>query len=75
MANYSEILGLELNSVAMEAHLPPDKLVFLRLLLQEWSIKHVACLWKVQGLWAFCSLSHKLFCAHAHSYVTSLTSL
>lgn len=48
-----EFLGLELDSVAMEAHLPPDKLIFLNSMLQAWSIKHVACLQEVQELAGF----------------------
>jgi hypothetical protein len=39
-----EFSGLELDLVAMEAHLPPDKLSFLRSLLYEWSVKCVACI-------------------------------
>jgi hypothetical protein len=48
-----EFLGLELDLVSMEARLPPDKLLFLRSLLHEWSVKHVACLQKVQELAEF----------------------
>ena len=48
-----KFLGLKLDSIAMEAHLPSNKLVFLKLLLQEWSIKCVACLLEVQELVGF----------------------
>lgn len=34
-----EMLGLELNSVAMEVHLPADKLAYLCELLALWSTK------------------------------------
>jgi hypothetical protein len=48
-----EFLGLELDSVAMEARLPPDKLVFLKTLLQHWSVKRFAGLKEVQELAGF----------------------
>ena len=48
-----EFLGLKLDSVAMEAHLLLDKLVFLRPLLQDCSVKWLACLWEVQELAGF----------------------
>ena len=52
-ATQIEFLGLELDSVAMEARLPPDKLVFLKSLLQDWSVKRLACLREVQELAGF----------------------
>ena len=48
-----EFLGLELDSVAMEARLPPDKLVFLKTLLQDWSTKRLVRLREVQELAGF----------------------
>ena len=48
-----EFLGLELDSIAMEVRLPPDKLVFLKSLLGNWSVKQFACLWEVQELAGF----------------------
>jgi Reverse transcriptase-like len=52
-ATQIEFLGLELDSVAMEAHLPHDKLIFLKSLLQEWSVKQIACLQEIQELAGF----------------------
>ena len=48
-----EFLGLEFDSVAIEARLPPDKLVFLRLLLHGWSTKCLASLRDIQELAGF----------------------
>lgn len=53
-----DFLGLELDSVAMEARLPPDKLQYLRELLQIWARKHSATLRETQelvGFLQFCS--------------------
>jgi hypothetical protein len=52
-ATQIEFLGLELDSVAMEAHLPLDKLEFLRSLLHDWSAKQSACLQEIQELTGF----------------------
>ena len=48
-----EFLGLKLDFVMMEACLPPDKLVFLKGLLQDWSVKCFAGLREVQELAGF----------------------
>lgn len=48
-----EFLGIELDSLAMEARLPPDKLEFLLGLLRSWSSKRSASLREVQELAGF----------------------
>lgn len=48
-----EFLGLELDSLKMEARLPPDKLEFLMELLRSWARKRVASLRETQELAGF----------------------
>ena len=48
-----KFLGLELDSIAMEAQLPPDKLMFLQLLLCEWSSRQFSSLQITQELAKF----------------------
>ena len=48
-----EFLGLELDSVSMEARLPVDKLTYLKELLAYWLTKHSASLVEVQELVGF----------------------
>jgi len=48
-----EFLGIELDSVAMEARLPADKLAFLHELLASWSSKVSATLKETQELVGF----------------------
>ncbi len=53
-----DFLGLKLDSVAMEAQFPPDKLQYLRELLHAWGHKTSATLHKIQeltGFLQFCS--------------------
>jgi hypothetical protein len=64
-----EFLGLELDSVAMEACLPLDKLSFLRLLLHEWSVKHIACLWEVQELAGFLQFVSPCSCSFLYHII------
>lgn len=48
-----EFLSLEIDSVAMEAHLPQEKLVFLCYLLTQWSVERKCTLLKLQKLTGF----------------------
>lgn len=48
-----EFLGLELDSVAMEARLPADKLVYLQDLLTDWASRRRASLQQIQELAGF----------------------
>ncbi|KAF5379032.1 hypothetical protein D9615_006011 [Tricholomella constricta] len=48
-----EFLGLELDSTAMEARLPPDKLAYLTDLLDTWASKKRCTLYELQALTGF----------------------
>jgi hypothetical protein len=48
-----EYVGLEIDTVAMEARLPKDKLDFLRDTLDDWIFKKAACLCELQELIGF----------------------
>jgi hypothetical protein len=63
-----KFLGLELDSVAMEARLPPDKLEFLQLLLCEWSMKQFANLHDTQEMAGFLQFVSQVV-PHSHSFL------
>lgn len=48
-----EFLGLELDTIDMEVRLPPDKLIFLMDMLDEWARKRSCSLLELQGLIGF----------------------
>lgn len=55
-----EFLGLELDSISMEARLPPDKLSFLKDLLKSWSTKRLVSLKDIQELAGFLQFSSQV---------------
>lgn len=64
-----EYLGLTIDSAAMEASLPEDKLLYLRDLLDSWSRKHSCHLTEVQkllGFLQFCSQVIPHSCVFLH---------
>jgi len=60
-----EFLGLELNSMAMEAHLPDEKLVYLKVLLDSWLQWSKCSLWDIQELTGFLQFCVQVI-PHAH---------
>ena len=68
-----EFLGLEIDSLAMEARLPPDKLSFLCDMLVIGQQKRSAHFLSSRGLWATCSFVPRLFHALALICISFLT--
>src|SRR5882724_11035980 len=66
-----ESLGLMLDSLAMEAHLPQEKLTYLCSTLLNW-LEHKQCsLWELQELISFLQFFTHMI-PHSHSFVCSL---
>ena len=66
-----EFLGLELNSVAMEAHLPADKLDYLKEYLCDWQSRVHCTLKEIQGLVGFLQFCTQVI-PHGHTFIQGL---
>lgn len=66
-----EFLGLELDTDAMEARLPSDKLTFLRSLLDEWSYKDRCTLRELQELIGFLQFTAQVI-PHSRAFIRRL---
>ena len=66
-----EFLGLEIDSLAMEAHLPPDKLCFLRNMLVDWSARKKCTLLELQKLTGYLQFCSQVI-PHSRSYLRGL---
>ena len=68
---HMEFLGLELDSSAMEAHLPQEKLIYLRIYLQEWQAHKCCTLREVQELAGFLQFGTQVV-PHRHTFIRGL---
>ena len=66
-----EFLGLELDSQAMEAHLPKDKLEYLHTVLANWSSKPRCTLRELQELIGFLQFASQVV-PHARAFIRRL---
>lgn len=80
LATEIEFLGLELDSIAMEARLPQAKLDILRDLLSSWQNKSYSSLTELQELTGYLQFvsqvipTSRAFLHHAFHFMTSFTS-
>ncbi|KAL7278212.1 hypothetical protein ACG7TL_008187 [Trametes sanguinea] len=66
-----EFLGLELDTIAMEARMPADKLTWLGDLLTSWRVKRTCRLRELQGLIGFLQFASQVI-PHARAFIRRL---